>query len=388
MKSRKRLFVLLLLLLTISLTGWASTVTVTITGTVSSGTDVYANVFGMGNLAGQSFTLTYTFDDSLGTETSYQCSGTGAGYFSNISGTNTLSPGTATLLINGVTFPVGGSVVGYPLSTSATSYAEMATANCYYSLAGYGVQVGYSSSGYSGGSSVGYNSGFSIYPATGTALSTNYDWRSSIFSASLNPAYALPFNIDYSLTVGMSQTNYYAYGYLAPSTLTVSGPPCDTPISETTTFWNWESSLPGGGDYAEGVWHAVLNDLNSGATSNFNGFTVQETSPYNGTDTCHYTGSPYANMINIAAAGMPTTVTVAANGFNNDWDDSVGWNDLAVAWYRGRGHAPCGFTIYQQMSLQCTTGGPYYNYDSVHTLQGTITSSTVSSSRAGKTETH
>jgi hypothetical protein len=80
----------------------ASVVTMTVTGTVASGTDM-TGVFGTANanLTGETFKLTYTFDDTKGTV--HGCAPNGIA----IGGTGTASPGTAVLQIGGGTFTFG-----------------------------------------------------------------------------------------------------------------------------------------------------------------------------------------------------------------------------------------------------------------------------------------
>jgi RHS repeat-associated protein len=106
-------------------------VTVTVTGTVEHGWD-QTGLFGVagnfdGNMDGLPFTAVYTFDSSKGVESVSINSSTGLPYWSKISqsGTNSpdLSPGTATLTINGRTVSIGTSPVFDPAFYYVSSYS-------------------------------------------------------------------------------------------------------------------------------------------------------------------------------------------------------------------------------------------------------------------------
>jgi hypothetical protein len=91
----------------------ASITTMTVAGTVASGTDM-TGVFGSANanLTGESFKLTYTFDDTKGRISGCATGGT------FISGTATTSPGTAVLQIGTRTWTFGETAVDAITSTA------------------------------------------------------------------------------------------------------------------------------------------------------------------------------------------------------------------------------------------------------------------------------
>ena len=215
-------------------TARASIIVATITGTVANGTDL-TGLFAPTNsdLSGLPFRVTYTFDDTLGQQTTQTCSNGGPGYSSGIATNGTSNPGTATLQIGGNSFQIGGGGLG---QSSINSYALRYIANSCsgYSAAGFGVQASYAGqtpTSYNGTAYVGYFSGPSLYPIAGTEISNDYDWRSSITSAILNPNDTLPFNVNITSGYPLSTQLYYAYGNLSPTQLTISGldPPSPAP---------------------------------------------------------------------------------------------------------------------------------------------------------------
>jgi hypothetical protein len=67
---------------------------------------------------------------------------------------------------------------------------------------------------------------------------------------------------------------------------------------------------------------------------------------------------------------------------NNTWGfDNVGYPTGLVMYYRQNGRAPCGSTVWQQMTMQCGDGS-FQAYGPVNLLGETITNTTVSSGRA------
>jgi hypothetical protein len=203
-----------------------SIIVATITGTVANGTDL-TGLFAPANsdLSGLPFRVTYTFDDTQGTQTTQTCFSGGPGYYSGIATNGASNPGTAMLQIGGTSFQIGGGGSG---QSSINSYALRYIANsCFsYSAAGFGVQasyVGQTAASYNGTAYVGYFSGPSLYPIAGTEISNDYDWRSSITSATLNPNDTLPFNVNVTSGYPLSTQLYYASGNLSPTQLTISG---------------------------------------------------------------------------------------------------------------------------------------------------------------------
>ena len=171
------------------------------------------------------------------------------------------------------------------------------------------------------------------------------------------------------------------------ATITVSGTPaatttvdivgCFIPTTETTAFQGWDTaeSQP-----TVGLWEQTVSDTNG---DSFSGATVQEVDAGGGVDTCYFYDP---NLPNNAPM---TSITGGSwtNGDNNTWGpDKVGYTAAGVAYYRANKKVPCGFTVYQQMQIQCADGN-WYNYGNVNTLQGNITATTVTSKRAGGTAT-
>ena len=225
----------------------AELVTVTITGTVDRGTDV-TGVFLSPNTSftGQSFTLVFTFDDSKGTETVQNCAGVPCG--SGDSGTtytdapgallSSLSPGTAVLTINGISFAFGTSsaltssysTVGRFLPFEGNPGSVSFDINDYYPNGGAGVFA-------------------TIFPASGTPpLSTNYDWRSP-FTDSQLATDAAPNNGAVnlgSLAISLSNPAIQANANLNFTSITVSsGGGSTTPSEPAKTLGNCGCDVPG-----------------------------------------------------------------------------------------------------------------------------------------------
>jgi hypothetical protein len=172
-----------------------------------------------------------------------------------------------------------------------------------------------------------------------------------------------------TITVGASPNT-------ATTTAQIEG--CTLPTAESTAFKGWSTSDP-----ATGLWEQTLSNANG---DSFSGMNVLEGTPRtsSGVDTCWISGSPVNYGSAVSGGKWPV-------GDDNTWGtDSVGWPKYpvdAVAYYRAQGRAPCGFTIYQQMQIQCTlpTDNTFHNYGPVNILQGNITATTVTSKRAGGT---
>jgi hypothetical protein len=168
--------------------------------------------------------------------------------------------------------------------------------------------------------------------------------------------------------------------------LTVTGTPaatataqiegCPLLSTESTAFQGWNNSTIG-------TWLQTLSDASS---DSFSGSTVQEADAGTGADACWFPNSAFAPFTSLSGGQWPVSSS-------NTWGpDSVGWPTNYVGYYRAQGRAPCGFTVYQQMQMQCSAdfvnSGDYFNnYGNVNTLQANITATTVTSARAGKTET-
>jgi hypothetical protein len=188
----------------------AATIIVKITGTISSGSDmsgVFSPFAGCSsrtpcNLAGLPFTLTFTFNDTLGLQ--YQGSN-----ISYITQSPTSNPGTAILTINGSSFEFAAPAGRIDLQSSAQSDTPPGRYDEY--------SVGASDLG----SSVAGN----LYPANGRSFGNSADWRKSF-------TYLGAFATGDVLVANIAEEpglTYYAHGItLVPNGLQVDG------ISTTT----------------------------------------------------------------------------------------------------------------------------------------------------------
>jgi RHS repeat-associated protein len=269
-----------------------------ITGTVSSGTDT-TGVFGApGSLTGEPFTLTLPIDSSKGSQTSSTC-GYGE-YYSNIS-LNTSAPVTAVLEIgsSGGKFDFGG---GAPVYSYAMRYSQP----CYYSVAGFGVQVNYTGALY-GTAYVGNTSGPNVWavPWTTGVLSPSADWSYPIASASANTAYPFPFSISITLS-GSAYKG--ASGSLAPATLTVQ----DT--SSLGELLGCPSCLLGGflaGD--------PINPANGNVYETVTDYTTTGTNPL--AFTRYYNSK--GNAIKVAALLVTTNATTLGTNWRSNYDGYI-----------------------------------------------------------------
>jgi hypothetical protein len=199
------------------LTSRASEIEIIVTGTVYSGTDS-TGVFGLPpgtDLTGKPYTLTFTFDDTAGTQafTSTQ---------SYIESTATSNPGTAVLQIGNGSFAFGTTEY-YPFAQSE-AYKVAVGGNSYALLAG----------------STAYGSEWddiqgTIYPAAGTVLSDDPSWEASFTDTNLY-VYA---NENYSLFFGLDEESedLSASGYLEASTIAVIGVPDASNVPEPGSLW-------------------------------------------------------------------------------------------------------------------------------------------------------
>jgi uncharacterized protein (TIGR03437 family) len=200
-------------------TARAAIVTTTITGTVVSGTDS-TGVFGFApntSLAGQSFTLVFTFDDTKGMPYVTDCS-VGVPCLSGITSTPTSNPGTAVLQIGSGTYTFGT----LPGTLSLVERAVAPEPN----IVDYAVEDG---------SSDGVD--VELVAAAGTVLTTDYNWEDPLSDSQLLSSPEALFYVDTSAG-GSSQL---AVGYLTPQSITV-GPSTGTGTGLTIST----SSLPNG----------------------------------------------------------------------------------------------------------------------------------------------
>jgi hypothetical protein len=188
----------------------ASIVTMTITGTVASGTDT-TGVFGPANtnLTSQSFKLTYTFNDSIGTV--HGCAPSGLA----IGGTGTSSPGTAVLQIGSGTWTFGKT------AADAAGDSPFSTAELCGEPSSISSQDSFS---------------YAVQDSTGTPASeyvmdvvsvsgavaavSNVSWESPLSATQIQEPSG---NFDI-LELNNAGLSVNATGTLSPSTITVSGP--------------------------------------------------------------------------------------------------------------------------------------------------------------------
>jgi hypothetical protein len=152
-------------------------------------------------------------------------------------------------------------------------------------------------------------------------------------------------------------------------------PACNLPTTENTSFQGWDTaqSYP-----TIGNWEQTLSDSNGNV---FSGYQVREIDAETGVDTCWF-ANPYSVLPMTGVTGTQWSI-----GDGNTWGpDQVGMYPSAVSFYRKNNRAPCGFTVYQQMQIQCADGS-WQNYGPVNTLKGNLTTTTVTSVRAGGTAT-
>lgn len=410
-KCSALLVVLLVFMVALAPTAKAQrVVTLTITGTVSSGTNCYnstACAFSVGtsNLAGLSYQLVYTFDDTQGTETGTTCSGGSPLNYSNIQNSGSSNPGTAVLTIydsgnHPHTFPFGGGTMG---QTSITSYVTRYGGTCNgYSYDVFDVNVSYGSAGYTGSSNVG--TGYALpttWPYSGYLGGvSNADWRVPTTLAALDTAWTIPFSINMNLNGYVAE---YAHGNLTPDYLTIGGfydiPGGENTVLDTSFDNQGWSNAPHLGAVA--AWKQTLQPSNTNNSIPFSGSSViREQSSGSITDTC------YANTIANLGTDLFTAVSsVLGDGGGGDtWNvdnnnvykwDGVGWYDnvngsqTEIAYYRAHASPiPCSYSGGQQMQY-LDGSGTWHNYGTYqhggyNLLEGIIDATQVESWRGGQ----
>ena len=231
---------------------FADYITATITGTMNSGTDV-TGVFGLPantSLNGLTYTLTVTFDDTLGNQTVGGC---GAGntppYYvtSNASATGDYPAVGAVLWIQGGPIPM---VLGrLPLSTSisqlARRYAPVTGCSAMSSVE-FEDQENYTGDGYSGSA---YAGDGVVYPPTGGSLTSDPYWNDALATTTnLKTGETMDFNwdvtFDSSADSASGVMNYGTTSTAGSLTITVSSAPGDPPASTTFDPENMGSSCP------------------------------------------------------------------------------------------------------------------------------------------------
>lgn len=131
-------------------------------------------------------------------------------------------------------------------------------------------------------------------------------------------------------------------------------PVCVIPTTEETAVHGTEAT----------TYTQFVQTIFDTAGDNFNGQTVVEGNAAPGQDTCWGTWS-----IGPRVTGVPTNPASSwtvdggdVSGQPNAWGfDVVGWSKTAVDYYRVQDpahnvHMPCGFTVYQSVTISCPTG--------------------------------
>src|SRR5579871_6129511 len=257
--------------------------TITVTGTVASGTDT-TGVFGtVGSLATQPFTLTFTVDSTQGTASSASC---GTEYESKMymASTSYTSPVSAVLQIgsSGGQFAFG---TGAETGDITTDFVLRQGAICgQMSYAGNTVELSYTGA-FGGSANVGTVAP-DVYPPSGSVLSTNPDWSSTISPpVSTDSSHTIPFTINISLG-GAAYKG--ATGSLAPSTFEVEQAAIDT------------NDLTNGGCNTKLGTDPSNNSVDDGITAN-----AYDIGHCEGKDFALYTGDP----INPASGNVYESVT-------------------------------------------------------------------------------
>jgi hypothetical protein len=191
----------------------AAQVIVTITGTVSSGSNGYFNgdgtIFRPNYLiAGEPFTLTYTFDDTKGQDiVDYSYPG-GPPDKDDLTGSGASSPGSAVLQIGDVPYT-------FPTSTGSSSEATRWPGSVPDGGADFGVwiQDGINDSAVT-----------ALYYVKSAALSLNYSWKSPFADSSVTCC-VYTFNISVKTANGYLSAN----GSLTPTSIVEVGPQTTCP---------------------------------------------------------------------------------------------------------------------------------------------------------------
>lgn len=132
------------------------------------------------------------------------------------------------------------------------------------------------------------------------------------------------------------------------------------PDNEKTDFQVWE--------IVAGLWSvsSYIMQVSDIYQSNYEGFTVKETTQATGLDRCWYPGSLVLPATTVTGGKW---VVQEFNIYNRNkwWWDYVGFSPGAVQYYRiERGRRglpmPCRATIYQGMNINTGPGGTYVFY--------------------------
>jgi len=231
---------------------FADYITATYTGTMISGTDV-TGVFGFPpgtNLAGLTYTMEITFDDTLGNQTISHCSGGSPDYESDVQAVT----GTSYPFVEGVVRMQGSNIPAvagrWPISVGGTTehaqrIAPVSGCSPTSSLF-FDVQYSWTGNGLSGEAILGNGN---ILPATGAVITTDPYWNDAL-STFTNLRAANSMQFSWSSTFDGSADS--AYGYMNTGTgsgdgsvtVTVTSPPGDPPASTVFDPQNLGSQCP------------------------------------------------------------------------------------------------------------------------------------------------
>ncbi len=180
-----------------------------------------------------------------------------------------------------------------------------------------------------------------------------------------------------------------------PSTLDYVTKPVDVPKSETSvtpTGAQWDTSKAA-------PWNQTLAP--NTPPGEFEGRGVYEYAAIGpGNDTCWFKGSTIPIFDSVTTPGFAWTVSS-----QNSWGaDFIGWNLVAVRYYRKKKRVPCSSTFQQQMVIDAAfspnnpsnygqytnnSGGTFYGVPyEINTLGAGITATTATSVRNGQTSTN
>lgn len=117
---------------------------------------------------------------------------------------------------------------------------------------------------------------------------------------------------------------------------------CRLPSETTPQFVQW-----GGVGYQDT--QAAFVQSYTPTDYNWGGRTVSESFPQLGYDSCWFYGSDYPAFVQ----GIPHAPTTLTGAVPTGSRDTIGMSPAVVNFYRRRGKTPCGFTVYQTMSIDC-----------------------------------
>ena len=280
----------------------ANWVTATITGTMNSGQDV-TGMFGFApgtSLATKSYTLTVTFDDSIGSPTTSTCTGGTPTYFTSNTSTGSVYPAVRSVLtISGGTTPfVMGRLPISSVSQTAFRYAPVTGCSSNSSI------QFYDSESYSGACFNGqaYMGNGTMLPSSGHVITTDPLWYHALSTfTDLSASNALNFLVNLTL----SGNTVHAYGQMATSSLTITSSAAPSPIPPASTTYK-----------PKNIGHQCLkcgNPVNAGTGNKF-----QAEKDYVGAPSTHLSLTRYYNSYGSAAGpfgtGWTSNYTLPSSG--------------------------------------------------------------------------